>query len=136
MKLVEVDEQFAVLYELLKERTEAQSISHKNMPTWDDHVLFVKSDPYVIWYVIWNGDEFVGQIHINYVVYPKEAIREVGISIFNKYKGKGYATEALKMLMERHPGNLYANINPDNYPSKMFFTEKFGAKLIQQTYAL
>ena len=137
MKLVDVypSMPYTLLYTLLEERTPEQSISHKKQPTFPEHIAFVDSLPYKHWYLI-REDDWLGAIYINEVEYPQETIREVGISLFNKYRGKGYGTEALKMLMERHPGNLYANINPDNYPSKMFFTEKFGAKLIQQTYAL
>ena len=118
-----------VLYELLKERTPEQSISHKEMPSWDDHLDFIASRPYFAWYLIWADSDVVGAIYLT-----KQ--REIGIGIFKEFKSKGYGTEAVKKLMELHPGKFYANINPDNFASRMFFQEQFGAKLIQHTYVL
>ena len=48
------------LWELLQERTPAQSISHKEMPTFKQHKKFVDSKPYAVWYMIdsaQNADE-------------------------------------------------------------------------------
>ena len=150
IRLVDIYESrdFNTLYELLKERTSDQSISHKEMPLWDDHVDFVVSKPYEAWYFIqdWPATyeeavfggrrpEVVGEIHINLAVYPNSTVREVGISIFNSEQGKGYGSKALTELMKLHPGQLHANINPENHRSIKFF-KRFGFKLIQQTYAL
>jgi hypothetical protein len=41
-----------VLHQLLEERDESANISHKAMPSWDDHVRFVESKPYQAWYFI------------------------------------------------------------------------------------
>ena len=119
-----------VLYELLKERTPEQSISHTEMPTMRQHKMFVASQPYFAWYLIEGLDcEILGAIYLTHQ-------REIGIGIFKEFKSKGYGTEAVKKLMELHPGKFYANINPDNFASRMFFQEQFGAKLIQHTYVL
>ena len=40
------------LFELLKERDPRTNISHKKMPSYDEHVNFILSNPYVIWYII------------------------------------------------------------------------------------
>jgi hypothetical protein len=46
-----------VLHQLLEERDDTANISHKAMPSWDEHVRFVESKPYQAWYFIEdNGD--------------------------------------------------------------------------------
>ena len=118
-----------VLYDLLKEKTPEQSISHTEMPTMRAHKMFVASRPYLAWYLIWVEGVAIGAIYLTYN-------REIGIGIFKGLKSRGYGTQAVKKLMELHPGKFYANINPDNYASRMFFQEQFGAKLLQHTYVL
>ena len=120
-----------ILYELLKEREPEQSISHKQLPSFDEHVEFIDGFPYLVWYLIWTEHwaKSVGAIYLT----PQ---REIGIGIFKSERGKGYATEAVKMLMQLHPGRFLANINPENYASRMFFTEQFDAKLIQNTFEI
>ena len=116
-----------VLYDLLKERQPYQSISHVEMPSFEEHKEFVASRPYFAWYMIYQDGDIVGTIYLT-------DRREVGIWIFDKHRSKGYATKAVELLMRSHPGKFLANINPDNFASRMFFEEKFGAKLLQQTY--
>ena len=125
-----------LLYVLLQERTPEQSISHKEMPTLAEHDAFIQSDPYLAWYLICNmvdgenGKPVCAPVGSVYLTRQ----REVGIFIFNKYKGSGIGTDAINLLVDKHPGTFYANINPDNFASHMFFQEKFHAKLIQHTY--
>ena len=38
---------FMFLYELLSERDPVANISHKQMPTYDEHIRFVTSKPYL-----------------------------------------------------------------------------------------
>lgn len=123
----EIDTGIDILYQLLKERTPDQSISHKKMPTLAEHISFIDSDPYLAWYFV-EVDEIVGTIYIT-------RQREVGISIFKHQQGKGYGKEAVKMLRNIHPGRLLANISPLNDKSIDFF-KGLGAKLIQFTYEL
>ena len=55
MKLIDVyasPEAARVLYELLAERNPEQNISHKAMPSFDEHCAFVASKPYQAWYLI------------------------------------------------------------------------------------
>lgn len=129
MRLVSVYESMAetVLFRLLSERTPEQSISHKSMPDYEDHVDFVRSRPYVAWYLIQAGQEFVGSVYLS-----KQ--REIGIFIFREHARKGYAGWAVAEIRRLHPGPMLANINPANTASIRFF-EKLG-KRIQVTYEL
>jgi hypothetical protein len=40
-----------ILYVLLEQRTPEQSISHRKMPTLPEHRAFIKSKPYLAWYL-------------------------------------------------------------------------------------
>ncbi len=124
------------LYALLQERTPEQSISHKKMPTFDEHRKFVMSMPYVSWMVMetevgtdmagWNKT-IVGTVYVT-------RQHELGIMLFKRFHHQGYGTEALEWVRNTFKGQrLLANINPANAPSIAFF-EKHGARLIQHTY--
>lgn len=118
-----------VLYDLLKERTPEQSISHKEMPTMQEHQSFVYSHPYFIWNIIKDEqDRVVGSIYLTNQ-------REIGIFIFNEHQGRGYAEESIRLLMSMCPGKFLANVNPDNEASHNLF-DKLGGKMIQVTYEL
>lgn len=116
------------LYELLSERDDTINISHREMPSYASHVAFVKSQPYMAWYLMQVDGEIVGSIYLS-----KQ--REVGLFVFRKHEGKGYGKEALAMLQKYWPGKLLANVNPKNERSIEFFKGQ-GFKLIQATYAL
>lgn len=116
----------AVLYDLLKERQPWQSISHKRMPTWDEHVDFVQSRPYKGWYLIQQNGCMIGSTY-----FSKQ--NEIGIFLYASQTGKGIAKYAVAKLMGMHEGPYYANMNPNNGASAAFF-EKLGFKLIQVTY--
>src|SRR4051812_27331333 len=77
-----------LLYELMRQRQPEQNISHKEMPSWDDHVDFVTGEPYEVWYLIlWRGIG-VGAIYITHQ-------REVGLFILDRWQGNGIGAKAL-----------------------------------------
>jgi len=117
-----------ILFALLSERTPGESISHQKMPTLDQHRKFVMSEPYQVWYLIQVKDDYVGTCYIT-------KAQEVGISIFQAHRRKGYATQALRDMMVLRPGKFYANINPSNEKSQQLF-KSLGYKLLQVTYIL
>jgi RimJ/RimL family protein N-acetyltransferase len=121
------------LYDLLAERKPEQSISHKRMPSWEEHVAFVESRPYEAWYLIdvvtENVDDVALITEIAGAVYLSRQ-REIGIGIFERFRGNGYASHAVRSLMTRHPGRFLANINPANEPSiKLFRSLGFGGPI-------
>ena len=124
----EVDDAYGYLYDILSERTPDESISHKEMPAWDEHVKFVGSRPYAHWYLVSTGLHIVGTIYLT-------EKREVGVFIKREFRGIGYAKAAISLLQDRHPGRLLANVNPDNKPSRKLW-ESLGGELIQVTYEL
>ena len=118
-----------LLYELLKERPPEAWISHRGMPTWEEHKKFLASHPYHALYIVFNADDVpVGSVYLS-------RAREIGIFIFKEHQHKGYGSQAVSELMTKWPGRFYANIAPGNTGSKAFFLQ-LGAKLIQETYQL
>lgn len=110
-----------MLYRLLEERKPYESISHKKMPTLNDHSHFIDSRPYEAWYMIHDMEEagypVVGAVYLN-------LDDSIGIGIYDRHKRQGYASAAIKELMNEHPRNTYwANINPNNLKSKDLFTK-------------
>lgn len=121
-----VPDHLTILYELLKERTPEQSISHRKMPTFEEHTAFVRSQPYLAWHLIQNAEgEYVGSVYLS-----KQ--REVGIFIFAKHARKGYGMAAVQAILKQW-GRCLANVNPNNVASIEMF-KKLGARHIQNTY--
>ena len=118
----------AVLYKLLEERPSSANISHREMPTFDEHKRFVRNHPYHAWYLIMDKSDALGSIYLT-------RYDEIGIFLFKEYQGSGYAKRAIKMLMKLHQRERYfANVNPENKMSARMF-ERFGFTHIQNTYA-
>ena len=120
------------LYELLKERDATVNISHREIPTFEEHTRFVDSRPYREWFVIFEewGNVDMGPIGAIYL--SKE--NEIGIFIAKAYQGKGYGKKAVRLLMQINPGKRFlANIAPGNVRSLVMF-EKMGFELKQLTF--
>lgn len=116
-----------ILYRLLDERSIEESISHKAMPSWEDHVRFVESKPYQAWYLIVDDKQTVGACYLT-----KQD--EIGVAVFKEHRGKGYGPWAIEALMLKHGKRRYlANIAPTNYRSQGMF-RRLGFNHIQNTY--
>lgn len=131
MKLADVyvsDAAPRVLYRLLEERTPEVNISHRAMPTWEQHCAFIASHPYDAWYLIeTETGEPAGAIYLTQA-------SEIGIFLLRAHQGHGYGKRAVQELMKLHPRERYlANINPANESSIAFFHE-LGFHHIQNTY--
>ncbi len=120
---------FRFLHNLLKERDPKANISHKKMPTYSEHLKFIKSKPYSKWYIIESSKTKVGSIYLS-------KNDEIGIFLKKTYQNKGIANKAVELLMQKNPREKYlANINPKNLSSIKFF-KKNNFKLIQYTFEL
>jgi len=120
---------FYFLYELLKSRESRANISHKKMPTYEQHVQFVLSKPYSKWYIIIHNGTKSGSIYLT-----KQ--NEIGIFIIKEIQGKNFGNRALELLIKKNPRSRYlANVTPKNKKLIRFFQNN-GFKLIQYTYEL
>lgn len=119
-----------LLWRLLSERDPEVNISHRKMPSWDEHVAFVDSQPYEAWYFIPVDYDrvVVGACYLT-------KSDEIGIHIWRPYRSEGHAPKAVEALMKLHGERRYlANINPLNARSAAMF-QKLGFELVQHTYA-
>ncbi len=119
-------ERHKLLWQLMLERDDAVNISHRALPTWEQHVGFVEKHPYKAWYFVRLGNKVVGACYLT-------AHNEIGIFIFGSCQGQGYGPQAVKALMAKEgPGRYLANINPKNERSLDMFSG-MGFRLIQHT---
>ena len=122
-------EDYVFLHNLLAQRNSIVNISHKRMPTWEEHVKFVKSKPYSKWYIIYNKDEKIGSIYLS-----KQS--EIGIHLLKKYEKESIHLESIKKLMLLNSKIKFrANVSPKNKNYIMLF-EKLGFEMVQHTYEL
>lgn len=143
MKLIPVDPSnethLKVLYDLLAERTPEQSISHKRMPTWEEHVAHVvafTSRASEAAHFDWCLIEVDALSRPEGAVYLT-ALNEIGIGILHGRQGYGYGPRAICLMMEKHGlRKAFANVNPANARSIAMFEKRFNAKLIQFTYEI
>jgi GNAT superfamily N-acetyltransferase len=118
-----------LLFKVLSERDEITNISHVEMPSYKDHCWFVRSRPYLEWWLIIGDGEPAGSVYVS-------RKHEIGIFLLDGHRHKGYGTAVLDRIKDRYKGcTLFANINPRNSPSISFF-EGEGFKHIQNTYRL
>jgi RimJ/RimL family protein N-acetyltransferase len=99
------------------------------MPSWEQHIRFIQSNPYEAWWLIEEAAGIVGAIYLT-------RLGEIGVSIFEKYRGKGFGKAAVLDVMYRYPKRrLLANVNPQNDVSAKMW-ESLGGKCIQKTYEI
>ena len=120
---------YRFLYNLLMERDARANISHKKMPTYNQHVAFVSAKPYSKWYVILSDTNKAGSIYLT-------SQNEIGIFIKKSFQGKQLGNIALRKMIQKNPKKRYlANVNPKNRKSIGFFKSN-GFNLIQYTFEL
>ena len=136
------------MYELLRIRSQEDdpyvNISHRALPSWEDHAAFVLSKPYYLWFLIQAKDVTKPGIPWAWVGSLSVTDRnEIGIMLSPHYRRRGIAREAIQHLLNiypplpakpsHRPGTFVANINPANLASIKLFTG-LGAVHIQNTY--
>jgi len=115
------------LFDLLKQREGIVNISHKSLPTWEEHVEYIKNNTYQSWDIIWVDNVRIGNIYLT----DRD---EIGIFLDKEFQSNGYGSIAINEFMKKNGKKRYlANINPTNYKSIQFFG-KHGFIHIQNTY--
>ncbi len=108
------NEDYDFLYELLKKRDPIVNISHKMMPTVDEHKKFVNSNPYTKWCIIHFENKKIGAAYLS-----KQD--EIGVSFLPKYDIEINKKIVFRKFMELVPRRKYfANVNPKNIRYKNF----------------
>ncbi len=128
LKLVSKSD-YGFLYDLLKERDSRANISHKKMPTYNEHLKFIESKPYTKWYVAKCGVQKIASIYLT-------SQNEIGIFIKKTHQNKNLGGIIMSQLIEKNPRDRYlANVSPKNKVSEKFF-KSHGFKFVQKTYEL
>ena len=127
LKLREIDDSDSrFLYKLLKKRSPKENISHKKLPSFNQHIKFIKSKPYQKWYIIEKNRKKIGTIY-----FSKQ--NEIGIHFLPNTRSELTSQVVIQELIRKNPGKKYfTNVNPKNYSLIKFF-EKNGFSLFQHT---
>ena len=136
-KLVRVkknDVHIKALYELLKNRK--FNISNQNLPTFNEHKLFVLNNPYRAWYLIEVNKFFVGTMYL---------LKDNCIGIYVEEQNKYVIEKTIEwVLRNKKPlptikslraSGFHINIAPNNKIISSVL-RKMGATPIQLTYSL
>lgn len=117
------------LYELLAERSSAENISHKVMPSYQQHSKFVMSKPYKKWYIVYYKKQKIGSLYLT-------NINEIGIHFKNMSVPEFLITKSIELLIQKNPKKRFLiNISPKNKKLlKIIKNKKY--QLIQYTYEL
>ena len=118
---------YKFLYELLLQRKKIVNISHKKMPTYEEHVKFIESEPYSKWYIIQIDDKKIGSIYLT-----KE--NEIGIHFFTQYEESERFQNVIKEFFLKEPQDRFVmNVSPKN-EQYIDLAKKLGFHLVQHTY--
>ena len=128
LKLLPINEKdYEFLYKLLLERKQITFISHKKMPTYEEHVKFIESEPYSKWYIIQIDDKKIGSIYLT-----KE--NEIGIHFFTQYEESERFQNVIKEFFLKEPQDrFFMNVSPKN-EQYIDLAKKLGFHLVQHTY--
>ena len=114
------------LFNHLKERDPREKISHKKMPTYDEHVKFVLSKPYSKWYIIFEKNKKIGSVYLT-------KADEIGLHLKKGYFRESLLKAILESLMKNEPNKRFVfNVSPRN-KKFMKFLQKNGYMISQQT---
>ena len=132
IKLIEIaPKHYKFLYDLLTERKPFENISHKKLPSYNNHVKFIKSTPYSKWLLIEYRDKMIGSVYLS---------KNTEIAIWIKKSIKDYKMEIQRKVLEEvitkfTRKKYFVNLNPRN--KKMInFYKKNGFKLVYFTFEL
>ena len=130
MKLKLVTENDALfLHDLLKARDSLANISHKKVPSYSEHVNFILSNPYTIWYIIEYEGKKIGSVYLS-----KQD--EIGISLVDNLLYNKIGKSVFKLLIKNNPRKRYlANVSPQNKKLQDFFVNN-GFTGLEYTYEM
>ncbi len=113
-KVLPDDTQIEKLFSILKNRR--YSISHKNMPLFNEHKNFVNNNPYLEWYLIYKNESVFGSVYINHD-------NSIGLNLIMDYFKKDIK-EIIQHIKDMHKpltekksirrGDFFINISPKN----------------------
>jgi|TARA_B110000495_G_C22955884_1_gene560031 hypothetical protein len=132
IKLIQIlPKHYKFLYNLLAERIPSENISHNKLPSYVNHVKFIKSNPYSKWFLIEYGGELIGSVYLS-----KNNEIAIWIKKYLKDHKNIIRKNILQEILEKFRRRKYfANINPKNKKLVNFY-KKNGFKLIYFTFEI
>lgn len=117
-----------ILLDLLKKRDPIENISHREMPSWEDHAKFFYSKPYLHWNFVENdAGKIIGAAYLSRAF-------EIGVHLFPEFKNKGYEQQAIQMMMVLYGRPRYfVNVSVNNW-DMMGVVKELGFNHVQNTY--
>jgi hypothetical protein len=133
-KITGTDEQIYSLYKILK--CKQHNISHKDLPSYEEHKNFVFNHPYRAWYLIKSQDECVGSVYLLkdnciglFLLEPSgDAVKKVLFFVLKKHK----PLVAKKSIRAK---DFFINVSPTNKELATAL-EQCMAKVIQVSYSI
>ena len=127
-------QQTELLYELLKERR--YSISHRKLPSYEEHKKFASSVPYRVWYLVFRGKACLGSFYL-------QEDNSIGINMNNESlevicQCVNFVTENFcprKEIKSKVPPYFHVNV-PHNGGKLKRVMEQLGCTTIQTAFIL
>ena len=132
IKLIKISSKhYKFLYNLLAERKSHENISHKKLPSYTNHVKFIKSKPYSKWLLIEYRDKIIGSVYLSknneIAIWIKKSIKDYKMGVYKK---------VLQEIVTKFSRKKYfTNLNARNKKLINFY-KKNGFKLIYFTFEL
>ena len=128
------EEAISILYELLIKRK--HNISHKEMPTYDDHRKFVNNHPYRYWYIVISNKIPIGSFYIKFDnsigLNILEESKEIIENILNFINSNMEPIESIKSMI---PDYFFVNIPSSNINLIKIFKD-LNKKSIQASFQI
>ena len=127
-------EHFQITYELLKQRK--HFISHRSMPSYEEHCNFIRSKPYRYWYLVKIDNQFIGTLYLSIFNTIGININEPHIAIVGDLIKKIVEThEPLKEIKSTINSKFTINV-PITNEKIINELEKIGLSRIQISYSI
>tara|TARA_A100001015_G_C14577367_1_gene551521 strand:- start:155 stop:571 length:417 start_codon:yes stop_codon:yes gene_type:complete len=133
-KVIPNKKQIKELYHLLTNRR--YSISHQNLPSFEEHSKFVSKNPYLVWYLIYKNFELLGSTYIqkdNSVGIDLKLPNKEDVIEISSYIKKNHLP--LKPVKSLRRGDFFVNISPFDKELIEIF-KKLNQKEIQRSFLI
>ena len=131
-KIIPTSKQVSDLYKLLLDRK--TSISHKDIPSLKEHNMFVLSNPYIAWYLIYKKKKLIGSLYV-------QSDNSIGLNI-NQSEKKDIS-EIISFIKVNHKplpsiksvrrGEFFINVASENFDMIKVLNE-LGKNEIQRSF--
>ena len=124
------------LFKILKERKKSDNISHKKLPTYKEHKMFVDSSPYRYWFLVLVSEDYIGTVYVSKSNEISIKLLEHSNTIYKEILNLIIRNiTPLKGIPSKRSSNFIVNISIGNTKVKRILN-KMKADKIQETYKI